>query len=360
MVDFQPSSSGIESVTGKAIVAKRLCDAAGINKILELGLVDAYKPQIGPTNPFYVRVGICYQSENGKPADKSKFTIARGFHSYGGGTIGAGPDDLDLRASYNKLNDLYTDPSKNHQVCDNLVGNNFLVQDVPINLQCPSNPVPANCPYAQPTPFPQGPFIGCPANGITLKGSGSCTSPSTQDKDNRGQNVCVWPTDTLVAANSLSEITNSDGTYNSTTDMAGRTGLDKYYYDSATGWLFLYVSQIVANPVGPSPLGNCKDKSPADPACPNNANDETYYVCPPQGCRDYVITVTDPNYTPGVSSCPNPYTAGFGAPEPTPKYHLVTTEMSPMTVVRNPISQTFPHYAATTTTTPVCSATQGP
>jgi hypothetical protein len=325
--------------------------AAGINNILELGLVDAYKPKISATNPFYVRVGICYQSQNGKPADASSFTIARGYHSYGGGTIGAGPDDLELRPFYNKLNNLYVDTNKNHQNCDNLVGNNLLPVNQPINLLCPSNPVPANCPYS-----PDGGatnYTGCPANGITLNTS-SCPTGTTSITDNRGQKACLWPTDTLVAANSLSEITNADGTYVSKPDGNNRTGLDKYYYDAATGWLFLYVAQTDPNPDGPSPLANCKDQATPDPSCPNNSNGETYYVCPPEGCKDYVITVTDTNYKPGVSNCPNPYTSGFAAPEPTPAYHLVRSDSTSTTVVRNPISGDFPHYTATTGTAPVC------
>ncbi|MGA9721388.1 MAG: G8 domain-containing protein, partial [Candidatus Binatus sp.] len=121
--------------------------AAGISKILELGIVDADKPAISPTNPFYVRIGVCYASANGKPASASSFTVARGYHSYGGGTIGAGPDDLELRAYYNKLNNIFIDSNNNNQNCDNLVGNNLVPVNVPINLQCPSNPVQPGCPY---------------------------------------------------------------------------------------------------------------------------------------------------------------------------------------------------------------------
>ena len=324
---------------------------AGINKIVELGVVDAYKPAISPTNPFYVRVGLCYQSANRKPASALSFTIARGYHSYGGGTIGAGPDDLELRPFYNKLNNLFVDQNNNHQDCDNLVGNNLLPVEQPINLLCPSNPVPSGCPYSPDggTTF----YSGCPANGITLA-SGGCPPGTTQATDNRGQTACVYPTDTLVPAASLSEITNSDGSYNSIPDMNKRTGLDKYYYDAPTGWLFLYVAQQDPNPDGPSPLANCKDQSPPDPSCPNNANGETYYVCPAEGCRDYVITVTDNTYTPGVSTCPDPYAAGFGAPEPTPPYHL-TLAGSTNTVVRDPIAGAFPHYSADATTAPVCN-----
>jgi hypothetical protein len=326
-----------------------------------LGIVDAYKPSISPTTPFYVRVGLCYASANGpQPASASSFTIARGYHSYGGGTIGSGPDDLELRAFYNKLNNLYVNSNNNHEDCDNLVGNNLLPGALPtdrqflINLQCPSNPLPAaGCPF----PLNVGGVIqnysGCPADGISLAAQG-CPPGTTEANDNRGQSVCVYPTDTLSAATALSDITNPDGTYNSTPDSNNRTGLDKYYYDPTTGWLFLYVAQQDPNPVGPSPLANCKDQSPPDPSCPNIANGETYYVCPAQGCRDYVITVTDPAYKPGVSTCPDPYAAGFGAPEPPPLYHLALTGTT-TSVVRDPITSAFPHYGASSSTTPVCN-----
>jgi hypothetical protein len=348
-------TSGLSYTVTAAIDSNNKGTAAGINKILELGIVDAYKPDIAPANPFYVRVGICYKSTNGKPASASSFTVARGYHSYGGGTVGAGPDDLELRPYYNKLNNLYTDSKSNHQNCDNLVGNNLLPVNVPINLQCPSNPIPAGCPY-KPAPGPADPYTGCPANGITLASSG-CPDGTTMAMDNRGQQACVYPTDTLAPATSLNNamdptrLTNPDGTYNS---------LDKYYYDSDTGWLFLYVAQEDANPVGPSPLANCKDRSPSDPSCPNNASGEAYYVCPAEGCRDYVITVTDSNYKPGASTCPDPYAAGFGAPEPTPDYHLVLSATPATTVVRDSMPDpNFPHYAATSMTGPMCTDTQG-
>ncbi|HUY20180.1 MAG TPA: G8 domain-containing protein [Candidatus Binataceae bacterium] len=353
-------TSGLSYTVTAAVDAQDKGTDAGIAKILELGIVDAYKPSISATNPFYVRIGICYQNKNGKPADASSFTIARGYHSYGGGTIGAGPDDLELRAYYNKLNNLYVDKNGNHEICDNLVGNTLLPglpnKPVPINLQCPSNPLLAGCPYT-PTSGPQDPYIGCPADGITLASAG-CPDGTTKVTDNRGQPACLWPTDTLSPAANLSDITNSDGTYVSTMDMSGHNGLDKYYYDSSTGWLFLYVAQEDHNPDGPSPLANCKDKSPADPSCPKNANGETYYVCPAEGCKDYVITVTDPNYVPGPSTCTLP--TAMLAPEPTPAYHLALVgTMPPTTVMPTPVPGDFPHYAATTATAPVCSDTQG-
>jgi G8 domain len=353
-------TSGLSYTVTAAIDTMDQGTLAGIGKVISLGIVDAYKPDISPTNPFYARVGVCYASANGKPASASSFTIARGYHAYGGGAIKPTFLDPELRIYFNQLVGLYP-PSGPLQDCYNLVGNNLLPVGVPINLQCPSNPVPPGCPYSPDMGITF--YAGCPANGITLASQG-CPSGTTMGTDTNKQAVCVYPTDTLVSTANLSDITNPDGTYNSTPDMNGRTGLDKYYYDPTTGWLFLYVAQQDANPVGPSPLGSCKDAATPDPSCPNNANGETYYVCPPEGCRDYVITVTDSSYKPGVSTCPDPYAAGFGAPEPTPLYHL-TLAGTTTTVVRDPILNppmapnmgVFSHYAPNAATTPACEAT---
>ncbi|HUY26794.1 MAG TPA: G8 domain-containing protein [Candidatus Binataceae bacterium] len=345
-------TSGLSYTVTAAVDTNDKGNAAGINNILELGIVDAFKPNVSPANPFYVRLGICYRTSDGQPFSASSFTIARGYHSYGGGTIGAGPDDPELRVFYNKLNNLYIDPNKNNQDCDNLVGNNLVPIGVPINLQCPSNPVPAGCPYKY---SPDGGktnfnYSGCPADGITLASQG-CPTGTTTATDNRGQQVCVYPTGTLSAASSLSEITNPNGTYNSTPDVNGLTGLDKFYYDSS-GWLFLYVAQQDENSVGPSPLANCKDSATPDPSCPKNGGGETYYVCPPEGCADYVVTVTDPNYKPGVSTCSYPTT--LLAPEPPPLYHLALSSSTGTSVDRHPVPGAFPHYAASSDTAPVC------
>lgn len=335
-------TSGLSYTVTASIDVPDKGTAAGINNILELGIVDAFKPDISPTNPFYVRLGICYKSKAGQPAGASSFTIARGYHSYGGGTIGMTPLDTELRAYYNKLSALYKNSAGALETCDNLVGNTYPVGNIAINLQCPSNPVPAGC--------PANGYIGCPADGITLAPQ-TCPPGTTLGTDTNNKPVCVYPTDTLVAANSISELTNPDGSYNSTPDGNGRTGLDKFYYDSS-GWLFVYVAQTDENPIAPSPLANCQDAATPDPSCPKNATGETYYVCPAEGCRDYVITVTDPAYQPGVSTCT--YPANLVAPEPTPQYRLALSTNTSTIVSRNPITGTFPHYAAGSGTAPVC------
>ncbi|HVA80824.1 MAG TPA: hypothetical protein VNF29_07855, partial [Candidatus Binataceae bacterium] len=335
-------TSGLSYTVTASIDVPDKGTAAGINNILELGIVDAFKPAISPTNPFYVRLGICYKSANGQPASASSFTIARGYHSYGGGTVGMTPLDTELRAYYNKLSGLYKNSAGALETCDNLVGNTYPVGNIAINLQCPSNPVPSGCPASG--------YIGCPADGITLAPE-TCPPGTTPATDTNNKQVCVHPTDTLVAANSISDITNPDGTYNSTPDVNNRTGLDKYYYDSS-GWLFVYVAQQDENPIAPSPLANCQDATTPDPSCPKNGAGETYYVCPAEGCRDYVITVTDPAYRPGVSTCS--YPTNLVAPEPTAQYRLALSTNTSTIVDRSAIPGIFPHYAAKSTTQPVC------
>jgi hypothetical protein len=95
---------------------------------------------------------------------------------------------------------------------------------------------------------------------------------------------------------------------------------------------------------------------PPDPSCPDNSQGETYYVCPAEGCKDYVIMVTDPNYKPSASTCGD-LPAGFAAPEPTPRYHLVKHGATTPAVGRNPVTANpveFSHYAPDASSTPVC------
>lgn len=300
---------------------------AGIPSVVDVGLLDAAKPKISPGNPFYVRLGICYTSADGShPKSASSFTITQGYHSYAGGVIGNSNVDLQLRPYYNKLSEMYTANDKK-QICDNLDGVNQR-GNVPINLE------------------PDAGFSGCPANGITLASSG-CPSPGTIATDNYGQQVCVYPTHTLTEAKSISELTNLNGTYKS---------LDKYYYDSKSGWLFFYVAQKDANAIGPSPLGNCgPDAKTKDPSCPNNAVNESYYVCPSKGCTDYIVRLNDSTYKPAASTCTNPYPV-YGLPEPSQPFHLAyvggTMEVERQEAGAN---SDFPHYIAKVP--PVCKLT---
>jgi hypothetical protein len=70
--------------------------------------------------------------------------------------------------------------------------------------------------------------------------------------------------------------------------------LDKYFYDSARGLLFLNVVQDSPNAFGPSPLGSCGDpKKKDDPSCPDFVDGESYYACPAGGCHHYVVRLND-------------------------------------------------------------------
>jgi hypothetical protein len=110
----------------------------------------------------------------------------------------------------------------------------------------------------------------------------------------RNAKVCVYPRTTLTAAASIGELTNSDGT---------PADVDKYFYDSTTGMLFMYVLQDATNAHGVAPLGSCTGQPGQDAACPDATELDTYYSCPPQGCINYSINLNDPSYQPGPSQC---------------------------------------------------------
>ena len=116
---------------------------------------------------------------------------------------------------------------------------------------------------------------------------------------------------TLTAAPDMASLTNPDGTPN----------LQKYYYNPATGYLWLNIVQQTPNPIGSSPTGSCDstyDGGTPDPACPDTAAGETYYACPKDGCIDYTIAVsssTSYTYTPGPSTG-RPDPASLVAPPP--------------------------------------------
>jgi len=228
----------------------------GIPSLVHVGFTDAVKPGMTKQNPFYVRVGICYATKNGKP---SSFTIRRGYKSWGGGIV----NQALIRPYYNRLQGLY-----NNETCANL------------DFQESGNKA------------------GCPAHGVTPPVAGTCPAPSQLVGDQ-----CVYPVDTLSAAPSLAALTNADGT---------PADFNKYFYDRNTGMLFFYVTQDVPNAHGAAPTGSCPDKN--NPACPDEQNElDTYYPCPPQGCINYSVQVNDPGYQPGVSSCPATAIYGSGA-----------------------------------------------
>ncbi len=315
-----------------------LTSSAGIPKLVDISLVDTVKPGIDTDHPFYVQIGICYTDSAGNhPQDPTKFTVTHGYRSWAGG--GVEPTDNVLRKYFNQLQFL-TDPM---QWCINLDYQN------PQNLQ-------------------QGGFLGCPTDGVSLQDNGVCPAGTTKFQDRAGQQSCLWPKDTpqLVSSGTYAGLTtNGEGN--------GPPNLNKYFYDKATGMLYLWVAQTDANAVGPSPLGSCTG-GPNDPAfCPQKANGlstgESYYNCPAEGCPTYRVVLNDDSYTPGVSTCPVFGSAGTAtgwltgtggttwsaepAGQPQLAYVGNTTP-----VARSTVTSDFSHYRPVTA--PVCGINQTP
>ncbi|MGH8225620.1 MAG: hypothetical protein ACRER1_05670 [Gammaproteobacteria bacterium] len=153
-------------------------------------------------------------------------------------------------------------------------------------------------------------------------------------------------TSLLSKANSIAELTKSDGT----------PDLSKYYYDTATGYLYFNVAQDEPNPVAPSPIGSCANGAD-DPSCPDVADGESYYACPKNGCIIYAIAQNDDNYDPGPSvGQPDPANAKAAPANPN---QLVVYGTN--TVIEQKISldkQGIPYHTATNG--PVCTVTEPP
>jgi hypothetical protein len=274
---------------------------AGIGKIVNIGLTDVAKPDIGAGKPFYTRIGICYTDASGNHPAAGHFTITKGYKSYGGN--GTNTIDPDLQKFFANLDHRFKG-----QFCINLDD-----QNANRNI----------------TEDKHG--KGCPANGVIPKPSGGCPTGSMALKDEQGRDACVYPiqctdTDTdcpcpkdakncgrvadtgtsFHAVGKITDLTNPDGT---------PKDLNGFFYDATNGMLFFYITQDKTNAFGPSPLGSCIDPtkmtpSPGDPtsndpSCPDLAHMENYYACPAQGCQDYVVKldVPDSQYSPGPSTC---------------------------------------------------------
>jgi hypothetical protein len=237
----------------------------GMPKIVRVGFTDAVKSHMD-TKPFSVRVGICYSNTNGAPPN-GDFTITRGYKSWGGN--GTNTNNATLQKYFTLLNQRYK-----QQFCINLDAQNQGGPDVPGN-------------------FTAG--LGCPAAGVTLvPDSGSCPAGSTPGSDRNNLPICVYAQTPLSATQSMADITNADGTPNAA---------DKYYFDKTTGMLYFNVQQTAPNAKGAAPLGSCRGLTSDDPSCPGANELETYYPCPVQGCTNYSVTVNDPSYAPGPSTC---------------------------------------------------------
>jgi hypothetical protein len=243
---------------------------AGIPAIVDVTIDDVVKPNISSSKPFYIQLGICYSDAKGLPPvkdpAKDMFTITRGYRTYGNGD-GADPQ---LADDWIQLNGQFlgvVQPSLAANVCFNL------------DSQLEKGKITYNC----------------PAQGLILKPGTGCP---TGTKPGSG-NWCLYPQATLTASTTGIAGLTTNGKPN------GSPNLDKYFYDSTTGMLYVWIRQT--NPIadGPSPLGNCTGDRAKDPFfCTDNTTKEAYYVCPKEGCSSLRIKLNALNYLPGPSNCP--------------------------------------------------------
>jgi hypothetical protein len=304
-----------------------VCPAAGIPKLVHVGIVDTVKPRISaadPFNPFYVRVGICYTGNaNSHPASADLFTVTRGYKSWGGG--GVDPTDSLLRPFYNQL-DGQSNNLKAEESCFNLDHQNMR------NLKT------------------------CPSVGVTpVPASGTCPAPSSKDPK---RDLCIYPKVQLTRADAI----NCTPSITNCLNNNGTPQLDKYLYDSKSGWLFFYVAQTRPNartmpPLtgGTAPLGSCTGVKSTDPFfCPSNTGGDSYYVCPPEGCWSYSVSLNDRSYSPIPSACSNPYGGNPDYSQPTPvlEGQLALGTVPVVRSVDGGAGGKFPHYIATTQSQP--------
>jgi hypothetical protein len=129
-----------------------------------------------------------------------------------------------------------------------------------------------------------------------------------------------------------------------------------YFYDQASGLLFLDVQQDLPNGSasfssaggGPSPLGSCSGANP-DPACPDFANGESFYSCPSGGCELYMVQVNssayafDPTQT-GKTCTPYPtYAQQYPANLNLLKNLATDAVLTPAKLTPTGTSGSFPH-----------------
>jgi len=76
---------------------------------------------------------------------------------------------------------------------------------------------------------------------------------------------------------------------------------DSYFYDADVGMLYLYVEETTEG-AGPSPLGSCPGDAEA-------CKVQSWYQCPPNGCRYYKVTAPS-SYAPSGATACDPYAKG--------------------------------------------------
>ena len=103
--------------------------------------------------------------------------------------------------------------------------------------------------------------------------------------------------------------------------------------------------------MGPSPLGACRGDTTNDPYfCPSKNTQESYYVCPAEGCWDYGVTLNDSTWNPQPSECGDPYLK-YGTP-PTAALDGELVTIGTTTPINRIEDQgqggNFPHYKPVT------------
>ncbi len=270
----------VRSAAGSPGLSDAATTTPGIPNVISVGLNDIVMPKMSKTNPFYVRVGVCYTGKKaGHLRPNGNFKIARGYRSWGAGPVNfAEPRIRKLFVPIDGQN------SYDKEVCYNLSAQN------PANLNdyLPSNP---------------SAYKGCPAHGVVGRDSPDATCPAGSTPAFAGvtqQPICIYPkAEDYTPVNSLADLT--DPKTGKPVDLAK----NNYFYDKDTGMLFFYVMQDRPNVSYTSPLGSCDVANPPS-YCPNPKGTpypESYYACPAEGCLTYTVRLDDPDYDPAPSAC---------------------------------------------------------
>ena len=212
---------------------------SGIWSWIDVGFTDVVDPNISTQHPFFVRLGICYSNRDGSHPQ--------------------GSDIFTIKRGYK---------SWGNNAANVWKGDPILQQNWTEYLKC----------HDLDTQDPN--YVNVPvwANGGLRPAGCPAGPPSAQT--------------TLQPAASIAELGTST-----------RPNLKKYYYNPATGMLYLNVAQVLPNADGPSPSGSCANGN-HDPSCPTAG--ESYYACPKIGCPIYTIAMkrsVAASYKPGASSC---------------------------------------------------------
>ncbi|MES2937676.1 MAG: G8 domain-containing protein [Pseudomonadota bacterium] len=134
-------------------------------------------------------------------------------------------------------------------------------------------------------------------------------------------------------------------------------GGDCYFYDAASGMLFLNLQQKQPNAgsAASSPLGSCNGTITGTDCTP-----ESFYSCPPGGCELYTVSV-DSSYAPASASDCTPYGGAIDYTQPYPAslprlaYASNGTAVSTTLTVTSMLPQ-YPHNVPNNTPANFCAA----